>query len=132
MGSFTGVQKIAAKKIGITYEDYLVKIESEKWCTTCKSWQPRTSFNIDKSRGDGLAAKCHNCIRVKEKKCWKGRVSTFKGKRHSDETRRLIGEKVKAAQPISPRLGKKHSMETRKKISPIPRERGAKGERWHS
>ncbi len=31
---------------------------TDKWCTACKMKHPTTSFGKDKSRGDGLAARC--------------------------------------------------------------------------
>lgn len=131
MGSIVSVQKVAAKRIGISYDEYLLKIISEKWCTKCKSWQRKTSFNIDKSRGDGLTAKCHNCVRVnRPHKSHKGRVSTFKGKNHTEETKRILSEQRKGNK--SPMEGKKHSLEVRKKISEILRKRGAKGDKCHS
>jgi 5-methylcytosine-specific restriction endonuclease McrA len=51
--------KIAAARIGISLAEYIGRIASgEKWCTRCKAWHPRSRFGIDRSRGDGLAAKC--------------------------------------------------------------------------
>lgn len=132
MGSFIGVQKIAAAKIGISYKKYLNKIKKHKWCSGCKSWQLRKCFNIDNHRGDGLASKCHNCTRVKEKQTTKGRPSWFKGKKHSAATRKLISQRVRAKKLKPPMLGRKHTVETRIKISRILRERSAKGKRCHS
>lgn len=69
MGNRIGITKVAAKKIGISYEDYIKKInEGLKWCTSCKQWKPREFFGIDKSRGDGLRAPCFDCSRVKYRK----------------------------------------------------------------
>lgn len=52
-------RKTAAKRIGISLEEYVARIASgEKWCTFCKAWHPRTIFGVDKSRGDGLSASC--------------------------------------------------------------------------
>lgn len=48
-------------------------------CTKCKDLRPVEDFGKDKSRNDGRARTCCHCRRVKVRKCWKGRVSTFKG-----------------------------------------------------
>jgi 5-methylcytosine-specific restriction endonuclease McrA len=125
MGSFVSVQKVAAKKIGMTYEEYLVKIVNEKWCCKCKSWQSRSFFNIDNSRGDKLYTKCHSCMRVKVKKCWKGRISTFKGRTHSEESKQKMSAALKGLP--SAMKGKNHSLETKQKISNILRVNSKKG-----
>lgn len=59
MGSKSGVQKIAAMRVGCSVEEYLAHVElGEKWCVRCKSWHHRSAFGIDKSRSDGLASAC--------------------------------------------------------------------------
>ena len=66
MGSRKGVMKIAAKRIGISYEEYLDNLKNGlKWCFRCKLWKQRSQFNTDRSRGDGLTASCADCRRVK-------------------------------------------------------------------
>lgn len=54
-----------------------------KWCYKCQQWKSVDDFSKDKSRWDGCKAKCGTCDRVKEKKDLKGRVSSFKGKKHT-------------------------------------------------
>ena len=57
-----GSLKIAAKKIGINFEEYMKNIEGGlKWCTKCKKWQQIENFVKDKSRYDGLKAICITC-----------------------------------------------------------------------
>lgn len=57
-------QKVAASRIGISFDDYQKKLKSgEKWCTVCKSWHSRRQFNSDSSRGDGLKAYCRESAR---------------------------------------------------------------------
>lgn len=131
MGSYIGVQKIAAKKTGVSFEVYIEKIKTHKWCTKCKSWHIHTMFDTDNSRGDKLSAKCHNCTRSKNPYAsLKGRVSTFKGKKHTNETKQTISKKNKGKP--SPMKGKKHSIETKMKISKILREKSKKGRQSHS
>ena len=62
MGSYLGVQKIAAKRIGISFEEYTAHLcAGEKWCTGCKAWYSRDSFSLDRTRGDGKASMCMGC-----------------------------------------------------------------------
>jgi hypothetical protein len=64
MGSYAGVQKIAARRIGVPLEAYLARIEAaEKWCDRCKTWRPIGAFGEDRTRGDGRDAKCKECRR---------------------------------------------------------------------
>lgn len=56
--------KTAAKRIGISIEEYLnLKKRGLKHCTKCKTWKPIIDFCLDKSRGDGLSMKCNECRR---------------------------------------------------------------------
>lgn len=65
MGSKIGVLKIAASRIGIPFQDYLLMRDfGYKWCISCKSWKPVGEYNFDKSRGDGRKASCKKCDRV--------------------------------------------------------------------
>ena len=62
MGSKQGVLKIAAKRIGISFEEYLEKrSQGLKWCTKGKHWQSLSEFCSDSSRGDGLKSTCRSC-----------------------------------------------------------------------
>jgi hypothetical protein len=61
-----GAQKIAAKRIGLPFDEYLKKLNNGlKWCYKCRVWKLQVVFDIDKSRGDGLASACVDCRRVK-------------------------------------------------------------------
>lgn len=91
MGSFIGIQKIAAQRIGISYDSYLEKIEKGlKWCIGCKTWKGVNEFSIDNSRGDGRNARCYTCRRVKIKKTTKGRPSPLRGIKMSDAAKRKM------------------------------------------
>ena len=69
MGSKLGALKVAAKRIGISFEEYQDKLEAGlKWCAYCRSWKPREQFYPDRSRGDGLSARCIDCSRARSNK----------------------------------------------------------------
>lgn len=62
MGSKAGALQVAAKRIGISVDEYLRNIsDGFKWCHVCKSWRERSSFSSDRSRNDGLTASCRDC-----------------------------------------------------------------------
>lgn len=59
MGSRDGALKVAARRVGVTVEEYTAKVAAgQKWCTRCRAWRLRSEFVADRSRGDGLAASC--------------------------------------------------------------------------
>lgn len=61
MGSSAGVLKTAAKRIGISVDEYQQhRSAGEKWCTKCKAWLPEPQFAKDSSRGDGLKSTCRS------------------------------------------------------------------------
>lgn len=133
MGSKIGVMKIAAKRIGVEFEDYLAKVEAgEKWCHVGKHWQPVNNFHTDKSRGDGLAAICRTCRSVDDPYAsLRGRISTFKGRTHTDEAK----QKMSLARiGTKNRVGKKHTPESRAKMSQTKRRLGSiiSGEQHHA
>ena len=60
-----GAIKIAAKKAGVTLDQYLKNISyGLKKCTICKQWMDIKSFSNDKSRKDGKSSRCRDCSRV--------------------------------------------------------------------
>ena len=59
MGSKNGIMKLAAKRCGVSLDEYTERTaKGEKWCTLCKEWHARTEFGKDSSRADGLTAQC--------------------------------------------------------------------------
>jgi hypothetical protein len=53
----------------VTVAQYQQKVAAGfKWCFRCSAWKLREQFPIDRSRGDGLAAACFDCRRVKERR----------------------------------------------------------------
>jgi len=58
-GRRLGAMKSAAAKIGISLDSYVERIaDGEKWCTACSDWHQRGAFTADRTRWDGLAARC--------------------------------------------------------------------------
>lgn len=54
-----GAARVAAGRVGVTYEEYLSRVSGGlKWCTGCKEWHQRSAFGVDTSRAEGLAATC--------------------------------------------------------------------------
>lgn len=69
MGSRLGVLKVAAKKAGVSFEEYQNKVANgEKWCSLCKAFHPFDSFGIDLNRGDGRSSSCLNSRRSFQRK----------------------------------------------------------------
>ena len=47
LGAFKG----AAKKIGVTLDDYIDALDAgRKWCFACSQWRDRCHFSIDRTR----------------------------------------------------------------------------------
>lgn len=66
MGSSLGITKIAAKRCGLPLDAYLAKVTAgEKRCTACKQWKLVGEFGVDQHRGDGRAATCLACRKVR-------------------------------------------------------------------
>lgn len=67
-----GILKIAAKKIGISFDEYIINVKNGlKWCTGCKAWHNYTEFGLDSSRTDGLDASCLKYRKIVYKKTYK-------------------------------------------------------------
>ncbi len=62
MGSRLGILKIAAKKCGLSLEQYQGRIaQGLKRCTFCEEWKAVDAFATDSSRWDGLTQGCTEC-----------------------------------------------------------------------
>jgi hypothetical protein len=83
MGSAAGVLKAAAKRLGLTIEEYNARIAAgEKWCTGCKEWQPQSDFQIDRSRYDGRAASCGKNRKQRYRATYQPRPRPERGRRY--------------------------------------------------
>jgi hypothetical protein len=67
----TGALKIAAARIGVSFEDYLSKQAAGlKWCRVCRDWHERSAFPKDSTRTDGLAPLCTAQMRNKYRRSY--------------------------------------------------------------
>lgn len=88
MGSKVGVLKVAAKRIGMSVEEYQsLQDRGMKYCYACKDWHPIADFGVDLSRGDRLTAICKA---AKSRTPRKGRVQP----REQIRAHRLIQNRV--------------------------------------
>ena len=59
MGSAEGALRTASARVGIPVAEYQARVDAgEKWCIGCKDWHSRSNFQRDRTRGDGLKARC--------------------------------------------------------------------------
>lgn len=59
MGSQTGAVRTAARRLGMTEDEYMQRVDAGlKHCGRCREWHPRSEFGNDASRSDGLASRC--------------------------------------------------------------------------
>jgi len=59
VGSAIGALRTAAARTGLSTAAYQARLDNgEKWCIGCKGWHPRANFQRDRTRGDGLKARC--------------------------------------------------------------------------
>jgi hypothetical protein len=64
MGSATGSIRTAARRLGLTDDEYAARVGAgEKWCRACRAWHLREAFPADCSRGDGLDSRCRDARR---------------------------------------------------------------------
>lgn len=61
----TGVLKTAAKRLGMSFDDYLARINAgDKWCTFGKHWAQKAIFPPDSHRPSGKAQACAPCLDI--------------------------------------------------------------------
>ena len=68
MGSKAGVEKAAAKRLGIPFEEWQeMRYKGKKWCSYGKHWDDLERFPPDSTRGDGRAQACVTCFQGLQK-----------------------------------------------------------------
>lgn len=66
MGSRVGVEKTAAKRAGVSPEEWdRERKAGNKWCYCCRSWKAQGDFGTDRTRTDGLTPACKQCVSYK-------------------------------------------------------------------
>lgn len=82
-GTRIGAMKVAAKIIGISFEEYLENnLAGLKWCTEGKHWQLIGNFTKDSSRSDGLETTCRDCRSRQSRpgpKAWERKMMRARG-----------------------------------------------------
>lgn len=59
MGSQIGVMKTAARRVGVSFEEYMGRVTAgEKWCMGCRTFHPVAAFGSDAKRSDTLDVVC--------------------------------------------------------------------------
>jgi hypothetical protein len=103
-----GAIKIAAKKVGISVEEYLAhKSNSEKWCYKCDEWKTFDEFGHDSTRSDNRKALCKKCSLINER-----RRAAKKPKKV--RTKKVVVPKIKA---VKVKAGRKE------KVKKLPKPR---------
>jgi hypothetical protein len=79
MGSYVGVLKVAAKRLGLAYEEYLSRLNSGlKWCVFGRHWCSLKLFPPDSTRGTGKAQACKECFTGFHKRRPRRKVKRYK------------------------------------------------------
>lgn len=85
MQTRAGAIKIAAQRVGISEKNYRERIAiGQKWCFGCRDWHPLERFTVDKTRGDGLKAKCRDFVRRKQAAAYQPTPRPRPGRRFID------------------------------------------------
>ena len=50
-----------ATRHGMDVDEYIERIQTHKWCSSCNEWLPHSAFTRHASRGDGLQSFCQGC-----------------------------------------------------------------------
>lgn len=62
MGTYDGAMRTAAKRIGLTLEEYRFRRAAGlKYCWACKLWLPESDYGTDMCRSDFLTPTCRGC-----------------------------------------------------------------------
>jgi len=71
MGSRLGILKTAAKKCGLSLEEYQRRLaDGLKRCTFCEEWKPINCFGSDSTRWDGKMQGCAECRNARAKETY--------------------------------------------------------------
>lgn len=63
MGSRNGIEKVAAKKAGVSAAEWWQRrTAGEQWCYCCRRWLLVKRFGVDRSRSGGRASACKECV----------------------------------------------------------------------
>jgi len=75
MGTYTGVIRTAAARLGLSSEQYEAKRKAGlKYCWACANWLPELAFGLEKGRGDGLHPRCRECKNRHDRELYARRI----------------------------------------------------------
>ncbi len=78
-GTSAGSMKRLAALVGITLHELSARIEAgEKYCWRCRALHPRSAFNVDESRADGLYPACRDSLTANNRAQYRPRPRTSK------------------------------------------------------
>lgn len=78
-GNAAGAQKRLAARAGLDVETFRSRVASgEKYCWRCRALHPRSAFNVDESRDDGLDPACRDSRNTAAKSNYQPRPRTSK------------------------------------------------------
>jgi hypothetical protein len=98
-GSALGAEKTAAKRAGVSLEEYRSRrANGEKWCFACRSWHAVGMFGRDASRRDGLESKCLQARATGKPKGWQGKspINPKTGRPGPQRKPAVSGDKLQA------------------------------------
>ena len=68
MGTYDGAIRCAAKRLGLSADDYVARRAAGlKYCWSCRKWISDQRFGLDAVRSDGLAGRCRECKNRRER-----------------------------------------------------------------
>lgn len=102
-----GAMKSLAKKRNMALKELLLKLKTHNFCHKCNTWKLHNEFGIDNSRFNNLHRRCFQCRHVKERKSLKGRTSSFRGKKHTQASKKKMsiarkGNQNRKGKPFTP------------------------------
>lgn len=102
MGSRAGAETSAARKAGVSVQEYRERRSSGiKRCVSCREWKHVTAFGNDRSRGDGRAATCLRCRDRRYRKTYRSLAAEERRQPGPQRIDRRDGDRLQARSRIN-------------------------------